>query len=199
MKIYLVRHGQTLFNQQKKVQGWCDSPLTQEGIKQAIAVSKTLQSIPFEYAYSSTSERAMDTLHYILKDRDVPYAYVKGLKELNFGSLEGEKEADVFTDIHVYEKGFEMYGGETLATSNQRFMACLETIAQSHADNVLVVAHGGVIMGALNYLDEARFMKHMQKVGNVENCSVTVLEYTDHFEIEKLADSSYRDRGLLLL
>ena len=148
MKIYLVRHGQTLFNQQKKVQGWCDSPLTQEGIKQAIAVSKTLQSIPFEYAYSSTSERAMDTMHYILKDRDVPYAYVKGLKELNFGSLEGEKEADVFTDIHVYEKGFEMYGGETMVTSNQRFMACLETIAKSHTDNVLVVAHGGVIMGA---------------------------------------------------
>lgn len=199
MKIYLVRHGQTLFNQQKKVQGWCDSPLTQEGIKQAIAVSKTLQSIPFEYAYSSTSERAMDTLHYILKDRDVPYAYVKGLKELNFGSLEGEKEADVFTDIHVYEKGFEMYGGETMVTSNQRFMTCLETIAKSHADNVLVVAHGGVIMGALNYLDEARFMKHMQKVGNVENCSVTILEYTDHFEIKNLADTSYRDRGLLLL
>lgn len=46
MKIYLVRHGQTLFNQQKKVQGWCDSPLTQEGIQQAIAVSKTLQSTP---------------------------------------------------------------------------------------------------------------------------------------------------------
>lgn len=40
MKIYLVRHGQTLFNQQKKVQGWCDSPLTQEGIQQSIAVSK---------------------------------------------------------------------------------------------------------------------------------------------------------------
>lgn len=199
MKIYLLRHGQTLFNQQKKVQGWCDSPLTQEGIQQAIAVSKTLQSIPFAYAYSSTSERAMDTLHYILKDRDVPYAYVKGLKELNFGSLEGKKEADVFTDIHVYEKGFEMYGGETMVTSNQLFMACLETIAKSHTDNVLVVAHGGVIMGALNYLDEARFMKHMQKVGNVENCSVTILEYTDHFEIKNLADTSYRDRGLLLL
>ena len=92
MKIYLVRHGQTLFNQQKKVQGWCDSPLTQEGIQQAIAVSKTLQSISFECAYSSTSERAMDTMHYILQDRSVPYAYVKGLKELNFGSLEGEKK-----------------------------------------------------------------------------------------------------------
>lgn len=124
---------------------------------------------------------------------------MKGLKELNFGSLEGKKEADVFTDIHVYEKGFEMYGGETMVTSNQLFMACLETIAKSHTDNVLVVAHGGVIMGALNYLDEARFMKHMQKVGNVENCSVTILEYTDHFEIKNLADTSYRDRGLLLL
>lgn len=198
MKIYLVRHGQTLFNQQKKVQGWCDSPLTKEGIQQAIAVSKTLQSISFEYAYSSTSERAMDTMHYILQDRSVPYAYVKGLKELNFGSLEGEKEADVFTDISVYEKGFEMYGGETLPTCNQRFMTCLETIAKSHTDNVLVVAHGGVIMGALRCLDEARFMKHMQEVGDVENCSVTILEYTDHFEILDLADASYRDRGLLL-
>ena len=174
MEIYLVRHGQTLFNQQKKVQGWCDSPLTQEGIQQAIAVSKTLQSISFECAYSSTSERAMDTMHYILQDRSVPYAYVKGLKELNFGSLEGEKETDVFTDISVYEKGFEMYGGETLPTCNQRFMTCLETIAKSHTDNVLVVAHGGVIMGALRCLDEARFMKHMQEVGDVENCSVTI-------------------------
>lgn len=198
MKIYLVRHGQTLFNQQKKVQGWCDSPLTQEGIQQAVAVSKTLQSISFEYAYSSTSERAMDTMHYILQDRSVPHVYVKGLKELNFGSLEGEKEADVFTDISVYEKGFEMYGGETLPTCNQRFMACLETIAKSHVGNVLVVAHGGVIMSVLNYLDEAQFMKHMQEVGDVENCSVTILEYTDHFEILDLADTSYRDRGLLL-
>ena len=198
MKIYLVRHGQTLFNQQKKVQGWCDSPLTQEGNQQAIAVSKTLQSISSECAYSSTSERAMDTMHYILQDRSVPYAYVKGLKELNFGSLEGEKEADVFTDIRVYEKGFEMYGGETLPTCNQRFMTCLETIAKSHTDNVLVVAHGGVIMGALRCLDEARFMKHMQEVGDIENCSVTILEYTDHFEILDLADTSYRDRGLLL-
>lgn len=198
MKIYLVRHGQTLFNQQKKVQGWCDSPLTQEGIQQAVAVSKTLQSISFEYAYSSTSERAMDTMHYILQDRSVPHAYVKGLKELNFGSLEGEKEADVFTDISVYEKGFEMYGGATLPTCNQRFMACLETIAKSHVGNVLVVAHGGVIMSVLNYLDEAQFMKNMQEVGDVENCSVTILEYTDHFEILDLADTSYRDRGLLL-
>ncbi len=198
MKIYLVRHGQTLFNQQKKVQGWCDSPLTQEGIQQAIAVSKTLQSISFEYAYSSTSERAMDTMHYILQDRSVPHAYVKGLKELNFGSLEGEKEADVFTDISVYEKGFETYGGENLPTCNQRFMTCLETIAKSHTGNVLVVAHGGVIMSALSCLDEARFMKHIQEVGDVENCSVTILEYIDHFEILDLADTSYRDRGLLL-
>ena len=140
----------------------------------------------------------MDTMHYILQDRSVPYAYVKGLKELNFGSLEGEKETDVFTDISVYEKGFEMYGGETLPTCNHRFMTCLETIAKSHTDNVLVVAHGGVIMGALRCLDEARFMKHMQEVGDVENCSVTILEYTDHFEILDLADTSYRDRGLLL-
>ena len=49
------------------------------------------------------------------------------------------------------------------------------------------------------HFSDERFKKHMEEVGDVENCSVTILEYTDHFEIEKLADTSYRDRGLLLL
>ena len=57
-RLYLMRHGQTLFNTLNRIQGWCDSPLTQEGIQQAIAVSKTLQSPPKENqtcAFSHTS------------------------------------------------------------------------------------------------------------------------------------------------
>ena len=61
--LYLMRHGQTLFNLQHKIQGWCDSPLTELGIKQAKVAGKWFKDhdITFDHAYSSTSERCCDT------------------------------------------------------------------------------------------------------------------------------------------
>lgn len=58
--IYLVRHGQTVFNLRHKIQGWCDSLLTAEGIKQGEWVKRYFdeQNIQIEDAYASTSERA---------------------------------------------------------------------------------------------------------------------------------------------
>ena len=58
--LYLMRHGQTLFNLRKKIQGSCDSPLTDEGIRQAKMAGKYFQDkgITFDAAYSSTQERA---------------------------------------------------------------------------------------------------------------------------------------------
>ena len=65
--LYLMRHGQTLFNLQHKIQGWCDAPLTELGIKQAQIASQYFKdnNIVFDHAYSSTSERACDTLEIV--------------------------------------------------------------------------------------------------------------------------------------
>ena len=62
--LYLVRHGQTVFNVRRKIQGWCDSPLTELGRAQAGVAAEYFRSrgITFDHAYSSTSERACDTL-----------------------------------------------------------------------------------------------------------------------------------------
>ena len=60
--LYLMRHGETLFNVRRKIQGWCDSPLTENGVKQAKAVREILKDIPFDHYYSSTAERCCDTL-----------------------------------------------------------------------------------------------------------------------------------------
>lgn len=59
-KLYMMRHGQTLFNVLKRKQGWCDSPLTELGIEQAKRAGEELRErgITFDHAYSSTSERA---------------------------------------------------------------------------------------------------------------------------------------------
>lgn len=78
--VYLMRHGETFFNQQKKIQGWCDSPLTDKGKNQAIIAGQyfTENNISIESAYSSTSERACDTLE-LVTNKD--YKRIKGLKE----------------------------------------------------------------------------------------------------------------------
>lgn len=90
-RLYLMRHGETLFNVQHKIQGWCDSPLTSRGIEQARYVKEYFNhhDIWFDHAYCSTSERCSDTLELITS---MPYQRLKGLKEQFYGELEGESE-----------------------------------------------------------------------------------------------------------
>ena len=57
--LYLMRHGQTLFNVRRKIQGACDSPLTELGINQAKHVSQYFKDIKLDHAYASTSERSL--------------------------------------------------------------------------------------------------------------------------------------------
>lgn len=91
-KVYLMRHGQTRFNLQKRIQGACDSPLTEEGIAQARAAHDyfTEQGIQFDRVYSSTQERACDTAELVSGRTD--YIRLKGLKEQDFGAFEGQQE-----------------------------------------------------------------------------------------------------------
>lgn len=65
--IYLIRHGETYFNSIGKIQGWCDSPLSEKGIAQAKRARQMIidKGIEFDAAYSSTQGRAMDTLEII--------------------------------------------------------------------------------------------------------------------------------------
>ena len=69
LEIYLVRHGQTQFNETGRIQGWCDSPLTQLGQEQAAQLGKQFaaQHIRFDAAYCSTLQRTIDTARYYLQ------------------------------------------------------------------------------------------------------------------------------------
>ena len=87
-KLYLVRHGQTLFNELHMTQGWCDSPLTELGKKQAKEAGRSLRNVDFSAVYTSTSERTSDTAELIT---DKPYTRLKALKEIYFGLYEGKK------------------------------------------------------------------------------------------------------------
>ncbi|OUO92153.1 phosphoglycerate kinase [Gordonibacter sp. An230] len=97
---YVVRHGQTLFNVMGKVQGWCDTPLTPEGVASAEALGRGLAEVEFVAAFSSDSGRAVQTASTLLEAR----AQARGeglharlsamsdprLREWCYGDLEGE-------------------------------------------------------------------------------------------------------------
>lgn len=91
--LYLMRHGQTLFNLEHKIQGWCDSPLTELGINQAKIAGRyfTDNRIKLDHCYASTSERASDALELVTGGK-LPYTRLKGIKEWNFGRFEAMDE-----------------------------------------------------------------------------------------------------------
>jgi len=141
-----MRHGQTLFNLRKKIQGWSDSPLTEEGIRQAGYASRYFEEngIAFDHAYSSTQERASDTLELVT---DMPYERLKGIKEMNFGIYEGEREALHQPRTREGQKSFEdeyvKFGGEAMSAVQERVNATLTELLECESQQtILAVSHG---------------------------------------------------------
>ena len=140
--LYLMRHGQTLFNLQHKIQGWCDAPLTEIGIKQAEVAAKWFDDnhIQIDDAYCSTSERASDTLE-IVTHHNMPYTRLKGLKEMNFGVFEGKDEC--LNPKLPYGDFFKQFGGEGELELRERMNKTLtEIMSNDDHQVVLAVSHG---------------------------------------------------------
>lgn len=93
-EVYLIRHGETMFNQLNKVQGWCDSPLTVKGIDDLKRTARALSQVHFDNMYSSDLKRAIDTVH-LMKNANIvsEIGKIKKLpefREVFFGSFEGD-------------------------------------------------------------------------------------------------------------
>ena len=97
MKIYLVRHGQTDWNYQKKIQGQQDVDINEQGIRQAEKLAEILKNVPFEYAVCSPLTRAHHTAEILLKYHSVPLSYDERLKEIYLGEWEGKTHKEVMT------------------------------------------------------------------------------------------------------
>jgi len=177
--LYLMRHGQTVFNLKKKVQGWCDSPLTELGIQQAKIAGEYFKEnqIFFDHAYSSTSERACDTLEYVT---DMPYSRVKGIKEWNFGDFEGEPE--YLNPPLPYGDFFVKYGGENEIDMRKRVSDTLfEIMKKDDHKIVLAVSHGAACRGFMRSWAHTSDVDQKEALGN---CCILKFEFeNDEFKL----------------
>lgn len=170
---YYVRHGETLFNVQNRMQGWCDSPLTEKGIGNAREAKKCLAEVPLKAAYTSTSERCRDTCAIIVEGRGVPVYESKGLKEVNFGTWEGVEVAPHLAEINR-RRGTGIHWDDCGGDSNESFAKRVkETYKKIYEecgdqDQILIVSHGAAwlwMQGILLGINSGTFGKYKEDKG----------------------------------
>lgn len=130
--LYLVRHGQTVFNTQGLIQGRCDSPLTPLGRDQARAAAAWLRehNVRFDAAFSSPILRACDTMELLWAG---VYMRLRGLQERSFGTLEGTDVSDLPKPMADFPARF---GGEAQAPLEDRLSAAMFAIMHGEAGGV---------------------------------------------------------------
>jgi probable phosphoglycerate mutase len=166
--IYIMRHGETLFNVQGRTQGWSDSPLTEKGIADAKLAGKFMRDFPvkFDHFYSSTQERACDTMELVFPDTH--YNRLKGLKEMNFGKFEGHPQ---YLEVDNVQKAtfFAQFGGETRVQVAERMLITLNTICrQADTQNIFCVSHGAAMWSLVRWYYHEQLPAHLQGLHNLD-------------------------------
>lgn len=139
-----VRHGQTLFNVVRRLQGRCDSPLTEKGIRQAEETAGVLSRMHFSSCRCSPLERAADSAAILCRFHDLVPQVHEELIEFDFGVLDGQKYDEITEIMTGHGDDFTDTGGESSEAFESRMHAFFADVLNTSkdGDTVLVVGHG---------------------------------------------------------
>lgn len=186
MKLYILRHGETVWNTEGRLQGMADIELNENGIRLARITGEKLKNVSFDLAISSPLKRALQTAHLVLAGRDIPVRTDARIEEITFGEWEGlccrkdryeipsEEFSLFFSDPFRYQPPA---GGETvrqvIARTGDFYSQLLNT--PEYQDQTILVACHGCSSRALLYNicpSEGDLWR-----GHVPpNCSVTIVD-----------------------
>lgn len=152
-QLCFVRHGETDWNAQRRLQGQTDTPLNAKGLAQAAAAATALARHKFHAVFSSDLSRARNTAEIIANRLSLPVHARSALRERHYGIFTGlnydEAEARYpaeFEKFRTRDPDFNVVGGESLHTLAERVRQCVNNMVAAHpGQTVLVVAHGGVL------------------------------------------------------
>lgn len=182
--LYLIRHGKTQWNLEKRMQGSQNSPLTQDGIDQAMKLSEKLRTIEFDVYLTSSSKRAQETAQLVFPNNTI--VDHSAFTEINMGSWEGktfqEIEALNPTQWHNFFKdplAFEPDSGESFEELYDRVSDALnELLIEFKGQSIAIVSHRITIKMMIEYLLKGS----MQELGEAEDIlpnSLTIIEVND--------------------
>ena len=141
--IYFVRHGETDFNIEKRIQGQLDIELNKNGINQAEECARKFSDLNIDIIYSSPLKRAKLTAEIINKYHNVPIVFDDRLMEFNAGPMQGKVFASFSKEV---QEEFLQYPEHFGAEKNMDFLSRVSEFVKSienEQKNILIVGHGG--------------------------------------------------------
>ena len=217
VKLYLIRHGKTVFNEKETVQGWNDSPLTKEGIYQAKCAGYGAKDIVFDRAYSGDASRQIDTASVFLKENNHPIEIISDyhFREMCYGKYEGGTYYDMLNPLYEeMNKPYEAYPGlykyytdvqianrlmeldetgktEGINKTYQRFKEGLDMIIAENKNGNILISTSSIAIASVIY----NLFPEQKQDGLVENASICVIAYDGEYHLEEYNNTSYRKAG----
>ena len=157
--LWMIRHGETSWNAEGRVQGQTDVPLSEVGHSQARAVAALFAGRQIDALYSSDLQRVTQTAQPVAQALGLAIRVEPMLRERHYGMFETLTYAEVranhpdeFARFHAKELDYDFRSGESLREFNERSLACARALAQRHAgQSILVFTHGGVLEMVYRY------------------------------------------------
>ena len=197
----LVRHGETEWNREHRIQGHADAPLNATGIEQARCLASRLAGTRIDAIYTSDVSRTRKTAEIVVEGRGIEVLELSDLRERNYGRWEGVTQeewqaADPEGFAH-WKRSPDTYtppGGESLEEVLARASRAAEYIKECHPndDSIVVVGHGAsLLVLAVHLLDLPLYYRNNFTLGNT---SLSVLDVgTEHTVIQLWNDTSHKD------
>jgi len=199
MAYYLIRHGETSWNKDNRIQGWTDISLSEYGLKQASVLALALKHIPIHAVYSSDLLRAYQTAQAYESMSGHKAVLDPMLREIHFGAWEGKTWQEIIDENKdVYASGLyddpdnRIHQGESMNMFKKRAANHFLDIVKKHPnEDIVLFTHGGNIrMIILEILNKPiDFKNHIQ----IDNASITVIDQNreGNLNIVKINDTAH--------
>ena len=199
-RLLIVRHGETEWNAEGRIQGHTDVSLSEKGRQQARVLAHRLADTPIDSAYCSDLSRTSETAQIVLGERNIPLNLTTQLREYHKGVFEGltasemkTRYPEMYAASLIPDLEFAPTGGESIRKTSARMAGFIADIRERHqAETVLVVGHGGslraVIVSLLGLPLEATWRFVMA------NCGLSIIDtYPDNAVLRLYNDASHLD------
>lgn len=195
--IYLTRHGQTVWNIEKRLQGRGNSPLTEAGIERAKELRDRIKNIDIDVIYSSPIERALSTANIIKGEKNIEVITNDGLMEMCFGDYEGRVTDEVKNENPNWDINLIMKGNTTLVAPNgenleevrHRVAKAMDKIIEENRGKIiLIVAHGITLKALMYYFKDEEVNSEVMGQATLTKINV---DQENNFDIEFKNDSSH--------
>ena len=179
MKLIFIRHGQTDWNLQGKIQGSYDSNLNEAGINQAMKLSEVLLNLNYSFSriYTSPQKRALQTAKILSEYSNIDYCAIDDLKEINMGEWEGLSWKEVeenypveYREWYLNRRYTKTPEGESYQDMLERVLKAIHKIINENNEDVVIVSHSAVIMCLQCYVTNTPFndmLKFKTKNANI--------------------------------